>query len=55
MAADFFSCGACISRSAGAAAKLPDRERKKLAVQALAGLKPISERSARLGMSRKFV
>ncbi|WP_208451865.1 hypothetical protein [Burkholderia cepacia] len=44
-----------MSRSAGAAAKLPGSERKKLAVQALAGLEPISELSARLGVNRKFV
>jgi hypothetical protein len=55
MAAHFFSRGACMSRSAGAAAKLPGSERKKLAVQALAGSEPISELSARLGVSRKFV
>jgi hypothetical protein len=55
MAAHFFSRGACISRSAGAAAKLPGSERKKLAVQALAGSEPISELSARLGVSRKFI
>ena len=55
MAAHFLSRGACTSRSAGAAAKLPGSERKKLAVQALAGSEPISELSARLGVSRKFV
>lgn len=44
-----------MSRSAGAAAKLPGSERKKLAVQALAGSEPISELSARLGVSRKFI
>jgi hypothetical protein len=44
-----------MSRSAGAAAKLLDSERKKLAVQALARLELISERSARFGVSRKFV
>jgi hypothetical protein len=44
-----------MSRSAGAAAKLPGSERKQQAVQALAGSKPISELSARLGVSRKFV
>jgi hypothetical protein len=55
MAAHFFSRGACMSRSAGAAAKLPESERKQLAVQALAGSETISELSARLGVSRKFV
>jgi hypothetical protein len=44
-----------MSRSAGTAAKLPGSERKKLAVQALAGSEPISELSARLGVSRKFI
>ena len=44
-----------MSRSAGAAAKLPGSERKKLAVQALAGSEPVSDLSARLGVSRKFV
>jgi hypothetical protein len=43
-----------MSRSAGTAAKLPGSERRKLAVQALAGSEPISELSARLGVSRKF-
>src|ERR1700722_5625956 len=38
MAAHFLRRGACMSRSAGAAAKLPGSERKKLAVQALAGV-----------------
>lgn len=51
----FFGRGACMSRTAGAAAKLPGSERKELAVQALAGVEPISELSARLGVSRKFV
>jgi hypothetical protein len=45
-----------MNRSAGAAAKLlPESERKQLAVQALAGSETISELSARLGVSRKFV
>jgi hypothetical protein len=44
-----------MSRSAGAAAKLSGSERKQLAIQALAGSEPISELSARLGVSRKFV
>jgi hypothetical protein len=44
-----------MSRSAGAAAKLPGSERKKLAVQALAGSEPISELAAQHGVSRKFV
>jgi hypothetical protein len=44
-----------MSRSASVAAKLPESERKKLAVQALAGSETISELSVRLGVSRKFV
>ena len=44
-----------MNRSAGAAAKLPESERKKLAIQALAGSETISELSAQLGVSRKFV
>ena len=44
-----------MSRSAGTAAKLSESERKLLAVQALAGSETISELSARLGVSRKFV
>src|SRR6266404_3498097 len=55
MCAHLFSRGACMNRFASAAAKLPESERKKLAVQALAGSEPISELSARLGVSRKFV
>lgn len=51
----FFSRGACMIRSAGAAAKLPESERKQLAIQALAGSETISELWARLGVSRKFV
>ena len=51
----FFSRGACMSRSAGTAAKLPESERKQLAVQALAGSETISELSARLGVCRKFI
>ena len=44
-----------MNRSASVAAKLPESERKQLAVQALAGSETISELSARLGVSRKFV
>ncbi|MGF6980412.1 hypothetical protein QFZ94_008929 [Paraburkholderia sp. JPY465] len=45
-----------MNQSAGVAAKrLPESERKQLAVQALAGSETISELSARLGVSRKFV
>src|ERR1700730_2841829 len=55
MAAHFFSRGACMNRSAGAAAKLPESDRKNLAVRALAGSETISELAARHGVSRKFV
>jgi hypothetical protein len=55
MAGHIFSRGACMSRSASVAAKLPESERKKLAVQAFAGSETISELSVRLGVSRKFV
>lgn len=44
-----------MSRTTGAAAKLPESERKQLAVRALRGLETISDLSARLGVSRKFV
>jgi hypothetical protein len=44
-----------MNRFASAAAKLPESERKKLAVQALAGSETISDLAARLGVSRKFV
>ncbi|MFB9126316.1 hypothetical protein E2553_38855 [Paraburkholderia dipogonis] len=45
-----------MNQSAGAAAKrLPESERKQLAVQALAGSETISELSARLGVNGKFV
>src|ERR1700738_1669137 len=55
MCAHLFSRGACMNRLASAAAKLPESERKKLAVQALAGSETISDLAARLGVSRKFV
>src|ERR1700688_1350929 len=55
MCAHLFSRGACMNRFASAAAKLPESERKKLAVQALAGSETISDLAARLGVSRKFV
>ena len=44
-----------MNRFASAAAKLPESERKKLAVRALAGSETISDLAARLGVSRKFV
>jgi hypothetical protein len=44
-----------VNRSASTAAKLPQRERKKLAVRALAGSEVISDLVAGFGVSRKFV
>src|SRR5258708_1956268 len=55
MAVHFFSCGACMNRSAGAAAKLPESERKHLGVRALAGSDTISALAEQLDVSRKFV
>lgn len=55
MAAHFFSRGSCMSRTVGAAAKLPESERKKLAVRALAGSETVTDLAARHGVSRKFV
>jgi transposase-like protein len=39
----------------GAAARLPENDRKELAVQVLARSKPVSDLAARHGVSRKFV
>jgi hypothetical protein len=44
-----------MSRTAGAAAKLPESERKKLAVRALAGSETVTDLAPRHGVSRKFV
>ncbi|MGV7245723.1 hypothetical protein, partial [Caballeronia sp. M23-90] len=44
-----------MSRLAGAAAKLPGSERKKLAVRVLAGSETVTDLAARHGVSRKFV
>ncbi len=44
-----------MNRSASVAGRLPESERTKLTVQALAGSETISELSTRLGVSRKFV
>jgi hypothetical protein len=55
MAVHFFSCGACMNRSAGAAAKLSQSERKDLSIRALAGSDTISALAEQLDVSRKFV
>ncbi len=44
-----------MDRGDGAAARLPGRDRKDLAIQALAGLETVSGLAARHGVSRKFI
>ena len=44
-----------MNRSGGAAARLPEGERKALAVRALRGLESITELADEIGVSRKFV
>ncbi len=44
-----------MDRGVGAAARLPESDRKNLAVQALAGSETVSDLAARHGVSRKFV
>jgi len=44
-----------MDRGVGAAARLPGRDRKDLAVQALAGSETVSDLAARHGVSRKFI
>ncbi|MBW8831246.1 MAG: hypothetical protein JF606_17850 [Burkholderiales bacterium] len=44
-----------MNRSGGAAAKLPEGERKVLAVRALAGSESITELATEHGVSRRFV
>jgi len=44
-----------MDRCVGAAARLPESERKDLAIQALAGSGTVSDLAARHGVSRKFV
>jgi hypothetical protein len=44
-----------MDRSVGAAARLPENDRKQLAVQALARSEAVSDLAARHGVSRKFV
>jgi len=50
-----FRCGASMDRCAGAAALLPESDRKDLAVQALARSATISDLANHHGVSRKFV
>ena len=50
-----FGCGARMDRHVGAAARLPESERKDLAVLALARSATGSDLAARHGVSRKFV
>jgi hypothetical protein len=44
-----------MDRSVGAAARLPESDRKNLAIHALARSEPVSDLAARHGVSRKFV
>ena len=44
-----------MDQSVGAAARLPESDRKNLAIQALARSEPVSDLAARHGVSRKFV
>ena len=44
-----------MDRGVGAAARLPESDRKDLAVQALAGSETVSDLAARHGVSRKFI
>ena len=44
-----------MDRGVGAAARLPESDRKTLAIQALAGSETVSDLAARHGVSRKFV
>jgi hypothetical protein len=44
-----------MDRGVGAAARLPEGDRKDLAIQALAGSEAVSDLAARHGVSRKFV
>jgi hypothetical protein len=44
-----------MDRCAGAAARLPENDRKDLAIQALTGSEAVSDLAARHGVSRKFV
>ncbi len=55
MPPSFFEAGATMDRSVAAAARLPESDRKELAVQALARSATVSDLATRHGVSRKFV
>jgi hypothetical protein len=44
-----------MDRGVSAAARLPESDRKDLAIQALAGSETVGDLAARHGVSRKFV
>ena len=44
-----------MTRCVGVASRLPESDRKELAIQALAGSETVSNLAARHGVSRKFV
>ena len=44
-----------MERSVGVAARLPESDRRDLAIQALAGSATVSDLAARHGVSRKFI
>ena len=44
-----------MDRGDGAAVRLPESDRKTLAIQALAGSETVSDLAARLGVSRKLI
>jgi hypothetical protein len=44
-----------MERSVGAAARLPESDRRDLAIQVLAGSETVSDLAARHGVSRKFI
>jgi transposase-like protein len=44
-----------MDRSVGAAARLPENDRRDLAMQALAGSETVSDLAVRHGVSRKFI
>jgi hypothetical protein len=50
-----FSDGAGVDEKVGAAARLPGRERRELAIRTLAGSETVTDLAARHGVSRKVV
>jgi len=52
---DVFRCDASIDQGVDAAARLPESDRKDVAIQALARSETVSDLAARHGVSRKFV